>query len=182
MRFATALAMLTLLSVSNLDAAELKSGLQVGDYPFPFYVADVTGPAAGQKLCYRCNYGARPVVNIFTRKIDANVTKLVKEIDEVVGKNRENRMAAFVVVLTDEPSAQEASLRKTAESNSIRHTPLTVFDNSKGPGKYKLSDAADVTVMMWVEDDVKVNHAFRLAELNTDMISKVVGDTQKILN
>ena len=182
MRFAIASALVAALSASAISAAELKSGLQVGDYPFPYYVSDVTGPQAGQKLCYRCSYGSRPVVNIFTRKMDANVTKLLKEIDGVVGKNRDAGMAAFVVMLTDNPSEQQTSLRKAAEANGIKHTPLTVFDNDQGPGKYKLSSDADVTVMMWVEDDVKVNHAFRVADLSADVISKVVGDTQKILN
>ncbi|MDG2126493.1 MAG: hypothetical protein P8K08_00720 [Fuerstiella sp.] len=31
-------------------AADVESGLQVGDYPGAFYVADVTGPSAGEKL------------------------------------------------------------------------------------------------------------------------------------
>lgn len=33
--------------------AEVKSGLQVGDAAPPFHVQDITGPHAGQKLCYR---------------------------------------------------------------------------------------------------------------------------------
>ena len=34
-------------------AADLQSGLQVGDHAGYFEVKDVTGPAAGQSLCYR---------------------------------------------------------------------------------------------------------------------------------
>ena len=34
-------------------AAELQSGLQVGDHAGYFEVKDVTGPKAGQSLCYR---------------------------------------------------------------------------------------------------------------------------------
>ncbi|MEQ9406753.1 MAG: hypothetical protein RIK87_03465 [Fuerstiella sp.] len=163
-------------------AADIESGLQVGDYPGAFYVADVTGPSAGEKLCYRCQYGARPVVKIFARKMDENVIKLVKEIDSVVGKNQENKMAAFVVLLTDEPDAKEAELKKTAEANGIKHTPLTVFENQAGPSKYRISKDADVTVMMWVESDVKANHALKASELNGESIAKIVGDTKKILN
>ena len=51
-----------------LIAAE--SGLKVGDAPPPYNVKDVTGPSAGKSLCYRCQYGQRPVVNIFaTREV-----------------------------------------------------------------------------------------------------------------
>jgi len=168
--------------VDSAQAADLESGLQVGAYPNPYYVTDITGPSAGQKLCYRCKYGAQPVVNIFARKMDENVTKLVKELDAVVGKNRDNRMSAFVVVLTDDPDAQSASLKKVAEKQEIKHTPLTVFENSVGPNKYKIDKNADITVMMWVDSDVKVNHAVKAADLNGQLIAKIVGDTQKILN
>ncbi|GAB5442759.1 MAG: hypothetical protein Fues2KO_31080 [Fuerstiella sp.] len=163
------------------NAADIESGLQVGDYPPAFYVADVTGPAAGEKLCYRCRYGAQPVVNIFARKMDDNVRKLVKEIDGVVGKNRDNKMSAFVVLLTDEPDAKEGELKEIATSAGIKHTPLTVYENSVGPSKYRIAKDADVTVMMWVESDVKVNHALKGSELNSESIAKIVGDTKKIL-
>ena len=169
-------------AVSVGTAADIKSGLQVGDYPAAFYVADITGPAAGTKLCYRCRYGAKPVVNIFARKMDANVAKLVKELDAVVGKNKDSEMSGFVVVLTDKPDAQEAELKKVAEQHSIKNVPLTVFENSAGPAKYKISKDADVTVLMWVESDVKVNHALKAGELNSEAIAKIVGDTKKILN
>ena len=55
-------------------AADVKSGLQTDDPVAAFTVNDVTGPNKGKSLCYRCQYGARPVVSIFTRKIDDNVT------------------------------------------------------------------------------------------------------------
>ncbi|MCP4787417.1 MAG: hypothetical protein GY903_19305 [Fuerstiella sp.] len=163
-------------------AADIRSGLQVGAFPGAFNVADVTGPSAGEKLCYRCRYGARPVVSIFTRKLDNNVAKLIKEVDAVVGKNRDSRMAAFVVLLTDDPDAHQATLKKAADTHGIKHTPLTVFENSDGPGKYRINKDADVTVLMWVENDVKVNHAYTAGDLNSDAIAKIVGDTKKILN
>ncbi|MDG1893298.1 MAG: hypothetical protein P8J37_00155 [Fuerstiella sp.] len=171
-----------LLTCGVTNAADVESGLQVGAYPGAFYVADVTGPSAGEKLCYRCRYGAQPVVSIFARKLDDNVTKLIKELDAVVGKNRDSRMAAFVVLLTDDQIAAQAKLKKAANTHGIKHTPLTVFENSDGPGKYHIARDADITVMMWVESDVKVNHAYSVGSLNGEAIAKIVGDTSKILN
>ncbi len=164
------------------SAADLKSGLQVDDYPGPFNVTDVTGPRAGIKLCYRCQYGDRPVVSVFVRQMDENTAKLVKQLDEVVGKHEEKKMAAFVTVLSDDPDAQEAALKKTAEEQKISHTPLTVFENAVGPTKYKIDEKASVTVMMWVEGNVKVNHAFAEGDLSEAAIAKVIEDTAKILN
>ena len=181
MRTILALTVLASAAYPAATAADLQSGLEVGECAGAYYVADVTGPSAGEKLCYRCRYGNRPVVNIFARTMDENVTKLVKQIDDVVAKNRDNGMAAFVVMLSDDPDAQEASLKKVAASQKLQHTPLTVFDNSVGPGKYKIAKDADITVMMWVESDVKVNHAYKAGELTGDAIAQIVGDTQKIL-
>lgn len=164
-------------------AADIKSGLQIDDYPAAFNVTDITGPSAGEKLCYRCQYGARPVVSIFVRQMDENTAKLVKEVDAIVAKNSEDKkMAAFVTVLSDDPDAQEAALKKAAEEQKIKHTPLTVFENAVGPAKYKINEKASVTVMMWVDSNVKVNYAFADGELNAEAISKVVKDTEKILN
>jgi len=174
---------LVLASASLVNGGDLKSGLQVDDYPAAFNVTDITGPSAGEKLCYRCQYGARPVVSIFVRKMDENTAKLVKEVDAIVAKNSEDKkMAAFVTVLSDDPDAQEAALKKFAEEQKIKKTPLTVFENATGPAKYKINEKASVTVMMWVDSNVKVNYAFEDGELNADAIAKVVKDTEKILN
>lgn len=165
-----------------VDAADLKSGLQVDEYPGAFYVTDITGPNASQKLCYRCQYGARPVVSIFVREMNENTSKLVKEIDAVVGKNADSKMAAFVTVLSEDPDQQEAALKQVKEQQKIQHTPLTVFENNVGPTKYKINKKADVTVMMWVDSNVRVNHALEAGELNAEQIAKIVADTSKILN
>lgn len=181
-RMRTVLTICAVLLAHAADAADLKSGLQVGDYPTAFNVADVTGPAAGQELCYRCRYTTQPVVSIFAREMNKNVTQLVKELDGVVGRNRGNRMAAFVVLLTDKPHDIQDGLLKVAEDNRIRNTPLTVYKNSLGPSRYRINKDADITVVMWVDSDVKANHAYKAEDLNKESIQKILNDTAKILN
>ena len=46
-------AALLLALSAGADAAEIKSGLQVGDSAGAFNVKDCTGPAKGKSLCYR---------------------------------------------------------------------------------------------------------------------------------
>jgi hypothetical protein len=167
---------------SSVRAAELTSGLKPGEAPAAFQVQDVTGPAAGTKLCYRCRYGGNPVVAVFTHKIDDKVTSLVKKVDEEVAKNKDKRMKAFVVLLTDDPDHAEPKLKALAEKNNITNVPLTIFDGTMGPLDYKLSDKADVTVLMWTKSDVKVNHAFAPGKLDAASISAILKDTSKILD
>ena len=42
-----------LMATSVIAAAELESGLQVGDPAGAFNVKDITGPNKGKSLCYR---------------------------------------------------------------------------------------------------------------------------------
>ena len=167
---------------SAVRADELQSGLKPGEAPPAFLVQDATGPAAGSgKLCYRCRYGGNPVVAVFTHKLDKNVTSLIKQVDAQVEKNKDKKMKAFVVLLTDDPDKAEVSLKQIAEKNDIKNVPLTIFDGVLGPLDYKLSPKAETTVLMWVKSDVKVNYAFA-GKVDGKSIESIVHDTDKILN
>ncbi|PHS03340.1 MAG: hypothetical protein COA78_18275 [Blastopirellula sp.] len=178
-----AVAFVALFAVSGLNAEEVKSGLKIGASPAAFYVNDVTGPAKGTSLCYRCRYGARPTVAIFARELTDEVKDLIKKIDSTVVANSDQKLAAFVVILSDSPEAQKSSLAKLAASAKIDSTPLTVYKDSKGPAKYKVSEKAAVNVMMWngIAGGVAVNHAFSTSELTKKQIAAIVKDTGKIL-
>jgi hypothetical protein len=160
----------------------LAGGLEVGEKVSAFYVKDVTGPAAGTKLCYRCRYGDRPVVSIFARDVNGPVADLIKQVDGVVGEHQDKDMKAFVVLLTDEPEGQEASLKQVASDKHVANTPLTTFDGVAGPAPYKLSKDAEITVMMWVDGALKVNESFKHGELTKDKIPGLVSKTSVILN
>jgi hypothetical protein len=121
------------------------------------------------------------VVNIFAREITDNLTSLVRQIDEKIGANSDKKMAGFVVLLTDDPDAAEARLKKLAEKNKIEHTPLTVYDGVAGPESYAIAKEADVTVMMWVDGEVKVNRVYMKGKLDRPAIAAIVKDTAKIL-
>jgi hypothetical protein len=118
---------------------------------------------------------------VFARTINDDLASLVKQIDETVAANDEKKMAAFVVLLSDDEAAAEAQLKELAEKHEITNVPLTVFKDTKGPGNYKIADDADVTVLMWVGLSVKSNHAFAAGKLNKDNAAAVVADTAKIL-
>ncbi|MFO1019160.1 MAG: hypothetical protein U0903_00445 [Planctomycetales bacterium] len=181
--------MFGLLSVCALFAGfvvaaeTVKSGLPVGEDVPAFYVTDITGPSAGKApLCYRCKYSNRPVVTIFTHKVDENITSLVAQIDKEVGAHKDDKMAAFLVLLSDKPKEEAGKLKDVAKKAEVKNTPLTTYEDSEGPAGYKLSKDAETTVMMWVEGKVKVNHAFAKGQLDKKAVEAIVADTKKILN
>lgn len=174
-----AAAMLAVLVAAPVLAEE---GLPIGTKVEAFYVTDVTGPAAGEKLCYRCRYGAKPVVSIFVRDVNDQVAALVKEVDTKVGANKDAGMAAFVVLLTDNPEADAQKLKDLAKAQGIQNVPLTTFDGKAGPPNYKVGEGSEVTVMMWNKTELKVNDVLKSADLSKDKVATVVGKTSTILN
>ena len=120
------------------------------------------------------------MVNVFAREITDNLTSLVKQIDEKIGANSDQKMAGFVVLLTDDPDAAEPRLKELAEKHKIENTPLTVYDGVAGPENYKIAEKADVTVMMWVGHKVKVNRGFS-GELSDNDVRNIMADVPKIL-
>ena len=121
------------------------------------------------------------MVAIITRKLTDDLASLVKQVDEKVGANKDKKMASFVVVLSEDPAANEAKLKELAKKHGIKSVPLTTFENAAGPEDYKISKDAEVTVMEWVNAKVKVTHAFAAGKLNEEGIKAVISDTAKIL-
>ena len=109
------------------------------------------------------------------------MASLVKQVDEKVGANKDKQMASFVVILSEDPAANEARLKELAKKEGVKNIPLTTYENSEGPESYKVSKDAEVTVLLWLDRKVKANHAFASGKLSKDGIKAVLDDTTKIL-
>ncbi len=125
------------------------------------------------------------MVNIQTRKITDDLARLVKKLDRMVDNAGEKKAGAtkhaFLVYLTDDPDAAEKELEKFAEKHKIKNIPLTVFDGVAGPRKYNIAKDAEVTVMMWKEQKVKVNQACASDKLDKKAVRKVLKDAKEHL-
>ena len=177
-----AFAAVLIVSAGLAMAAEIQSGLEKGKGVPAFNVKDVTGPNKdGDELCYRCRYGNQPVVSIFAKEMTEEVAQLSKELDNVIAKNRDQKMAGFVVLMSEEPEQAAASLTVAAEKHKISQMPLTTFKGTKGPDGYKINSKADVTVMMWVDNKVKFSQGMSKSDLSKEMIAKLVKETSTIL-
>ena len=121
------------------------------------------------------------MVTIFTRSITDNLTSLVRLIDKQLEENEDKKLASFVVLLSNDPDADEAKLKELAEKQGIKNIPLTIYDGIAGPPNYNIAEDADLTVLQWKDLKVVVNHAFAKGELKVDGVTKVVESTAKIL-
>jgi hypothetical protein len=126
------------------------------------------------------------VVNIQTRKLTPTLASLVKQldamVDNVADKQGNDSQHAFLVLLTDDPDAAAKELESFAAEHQIENIPLTLFDGETGPPGYNIAQDAEVTVMMWKDQKVAVNHAYAADQLNAAALQKVLADAREHLN
>jgi hypothetical protein len=116
---------------------------------------------------------------IFAREITDGLTSLVKKIDDATDKHNDCRMGSFVVFCSDEEGL-EKKLKDLADKEKLKHIVLTI-DNPAGPKSYEIAKDADVTVVLYTQQNVKANYAFKKGELKDADINKIVSDVSKIL-
>jgi hypothetical protein len=176
-----AVAFVVALSVGVVWAAEtIKSGPQVGeDLKGPFHPLNITGEQAGKKNCLYCSNGSNPVAMIFARSASEELGTLCKKIEACCEKNSECKMGSFVVVCTDEEGT-DAKLKKLAKDNDLKKVVLSI-DNPAGPDGYKVNKDAEITVVLYVDRNVKANFAYKKGEMKETDIEEVVKAIPKIL-
>jgi hypothetical protein len=118
------------------------------------------------------------VVCVFARKTSEPLASLVKQIDQKIGENA--KLKSFVVITPAKGVNPANDLKALAESAGIKNIPLTIGESPDGPPDYEVSRDADFTVLMWVGQTVKVNHAFK-GTLTEQDIKAVVADIPKVL-
>ncbi len=115
---------------------------------------------------------------VFAREVSDNLTSLVKKIDEATEKNSGCRMGSFVVFCSDEEGLKK-KLEELGEKEHLKRTILTI-DNPAGPEGYDIAKDADVTVLLYVGQTVKVNHAYKKGELTEREVNRILSELPKI--
>lgn len=117
------------------------------------------------------------MVCVITRTINGPLTSLVKAIDASIVKNQ--KLKCFVVYLASDIGDGSEELRQLTEKAGLKHIPLTIFDDAKGPGGYDIAPKADMTIMMWSGSKVKVNHAYLAGKFTEEQAGIVALEASK---
>ncbi len=116
---------------------------------------------------------------IFAREINDGLASLVKKVDEATVQNKASKMGSFVVFCSDEEGL-EKKIKELADKEQIKKTVLTL-DNPSGPEGYKVAKDADITVVLYVDQEVKANFAFKKGEMKEADVEKILASLSKIL-
>ena len=175
-----------LSSVSLVNAEETKSGLQADELIGAFYVTKLAGAKSdrvnvGKNLCYRCKYGGRPQVMVFTRSSDKKVLELVRQLDAAISKNSDKQLRAFVNYLGETRTLAKEGAEGLAVASKVKNVPFVMPNEyENGPDDYGINPDAEVTIILAEGGKVKANHAAGSAkELEVDA---VISDLGKILD
>jgi hypothetical protein len=172
--------------VASATLAAEKSGLQAGQTIGPFEVVKVGGApnddvSVGQELCYRCKYGSRPMVMIFTRGADDKLVDLVKQLDASVAKNGAAQLRAFVNVMGDSKAAADATAQQLA-AQKLANVPVVVpVEYQNGPSAYSLSPQAQLTVILASDGKVTASHEFETGLSCESCAAEIMVDVNKLV-
>jgi hypothetical protein len=116
---------------------------------------------------------------IFAREINDNLTSLVKKVDAQTAKN--NKLRSFVVLCNDDEKSED-KLKELAKKEKITKTVLTLVDKKSGPEEYDLDKDADVTVVLYVQRQVKGQYAYKKGEFKSKDVDAIIKDLPKIVS
>ena len=174
------------LATQVVRADEIKSGPQPGDKIGAFDVVKCAGAAddgvdVGNKLCYRCRYGAKPMVMVFARKSDDSLASLVKQLDSAVAQNSDKQLKAFVNIVGENREAAEAAAKQFGEKNKFANVPIVVPEESEnGPDNYGINPKAEITVIVAAGGTVTASHAYAGAP-DSAQVQEILSDVTKAL-
>jgi hypothetical protein len=157
------------------------SGLQPGQRPGPYAAVQATGPQRGQSSCYICETADKPAVVVFARSLSDPLARLTFQLDKALADHKTDGLRAWVTFLHDDQPSFDAKVLKWSQDHAIRSVPLGIFEDAAGPPSYRLSGDADVTVLLFVKQQVAANFAFRAGELNDERVGDVIKALPRIL-
>jgi hypothetical protein len=175
-----------LLATQLVRADEIKSGPQPGDKIGAFDVVKCAGAAddgvdVGNKLCYRCRYGSKPMVMVFARKTDDSLASLVKQLDSAVAQNSEKQLKAFVNLVGESRDTAETAAKTFGAKNNFANVPIVVPEESEnGPDNYGINPKAEITVIVAAGGKVTATHAFAGAP-DSAQVQEILSDVTKAL-
>jgi arsenate reductase-like glutaredoxin family protein len=119
---------------------------------------------------------------IFSKKSDAALASLVKQLDEAIEEHKDDKLKAFVNLLGDDRDKLEAEAAKLVADQKIKNIPVVVpVENESGPANYGLNPEATLTVLFYRGMEVKSNRALGEKEFTKGQVSKLLEDVSKIV-
>ena len=159
-------------------AADVASGLEVGQPTASIPVLDVTGDYAGKRICYVCEFQDDPNVLAFFQHTGEDTAKLIRELNALYVERKDENFKAVAMIVAG-PDARDWLLELNASGDI--EIPLTVFN--RGPRDvaarlYELNPEIDNTFLVTRNRFVVAN----VSGVAADGFERVVEATARMLS
>jgi hypothetical protein len=131
-----------------LAAADLQSGLQVGEAVPSWQPMHVAGPDRGTRACPTCTYGARPMIQVFT-KDGPNAALLAAQVEALVAENQLQELKGFVTVTDGAAPRLRVLARRVGITKAALCYPAPARADEDLRRKLKINPAADNTIIVY---------------------------------
>ncbi len=171
---------LSILPATSFGMKILKKGDTVGI----FYVTKIAGAEAdgvepGQRLCYRCRYGSRPIVMIFARKTGRRLTDLVQYLDQAIAVNPNARLKGLVTLLGKDQRVLKEAAQEVADTALVKEIPVAIAtEQGIRSNQYQLPEDAEVTIV--VAKDSRVVHTL-VFDVNEIDLATIEGEVSQLI-
>jgi hypothetical protein len=170
------------LEGQQAGSGEFVSGPQVGSkIPGPFEPLNINGENAGEGACLYCRYGNAPVVMIFAAKPSKALTVLIRSIEKAAVEAGKTGEVGACVVITESNDVIKDALFKLADKENLKKVVLGMIDPRHLKKNYKLHSDAEVTVLLYSNQFVRVNHAYKAGEMTEKVAAEVGEEAAKFL-
>ena len=174
---------IALAVVPSFADEPLRPGCVVGDrLELWFREYLVTGPGVDKPRegnYLPCTYSTRPVVMVYTRTINAPVTRLLKKLDDATATHQKERLGSYTVLLCD-PLDREKELTALAENEKVQHSHLAMaVPHQRFQARFG-AEAETTVILATSQRQVKASYAYRKGELKDKDIEQILADLPKI--
>jgi hypothetical protein len=182
---------LSVAVAATCSAADaVKSGPQPkASLPGPFHFLNINGEHAGNLHCLVCEYGLRPTVAVFARDTaegNKALASLLKKLDEAIGLHKNARLRGFAVILSEDFPKEEGAkdvvprLEKLAADLELKNVIVTV-NGPAGPENYKINKDAEVTVLVYQNQQVLANFAYAKEQFGEKDADAILAEVNKLV-
>ena len=174
MRFLHCLSLTLALTLPLQADDPCVSGVPVGKRPGPYSFLVATGKERGQQTCYICEQhdGNKPAAVVFARTTSDALARLLTRLEAAGADRKDSGYKVWMTQLAEK--ADLDLLAGWAQKKGLKTVPVGAFEDADGPPSYQLHKDADVTVLLFTQQKVIANYAFRAGELTDKRIDEVV--------
>jgi uncharacterized protein (TIGR03067 family) len=161
-------------------AKPLSTGPQVGDKVAGFAPLHLTGPHEERRSDLVEEWGANPVVLVFTRELSSPLVSLITKTNAAIGEHKNAKLHGAVVFLGEDDWLTDRRLIGMMGDAKLKDIVLAL-DKAAGPPAYKLHKEASVTILLYARQTVKANFTFAKGAMTEADVKNILAELPKIL-